>query len=102
MSAAAASARAVSRPVMPTRAPNRASPTAVALPIPPVAPVTRTVLPAITGAPALTVSSSIAAFTWLSFGSHRGQDAVVRLHDLHPNHQQVHDHRDFRDGGRRD
>ena len=37
----------MSRPVMPTRAPIAASPAAVALPIPPVPPVTRTVLSAI-------------------------------------------------------
>src|SRR5687767_3920210 len=47
MSAAAASARLVSRPTMPTRAPSAASPMAVALPMPPVPPVTRTALPAI-------------------------------------------------------
>src|SRR5438270_5407268 len=47
MSAAACSARARSRPVMPTRAPREASPIAVALPIPPVPPVIRTTLPAI-------------------------------------------------------
>src|ERR1700687_2541829 len=46
MSAAACSARARSRPVMPTRAPRAASPTAVAFPTPPVPPVTRTTLPA--------------------------------------------------------
>src|SRR5450755_2644936 len=47
MSAAAFSARIRSRPVIPTRAPIVASPIAVALPIPPVAPVTTTTLPAI-------------------------------------------------------
>src|SRR5207245_584664 len=47
MSAAASSARPKSRPVMATRAPNVASPIAVALPIPPVPPVIRTTLPAI-------------------------------------------------------
>src|SRR5579859_1341220 len=47
ISAAAARVRALSRPVMPTRAPIAASPVAVALPIPPVPPVTRTVWPAI-------------------------------------------------------
>src|SRR5436853_87194 len=47
MSAAAARDRARSRPVMPTRAPSAASPAAVALPMPPVPPVTSTVLPAI-------------------------------------------------------
>src|ERR1700716_2965331 len=49
MSAAACSARARSRPVMPTRAPIVASPIAVALPIPPVPPVIRTTLPAMGG-----------------------------------------------------
>src|SRR5438105_11714627 len=53
MSAAACSARARSRPVMPTRAPIAASPIAVALPIPPVPPVIRTTLPAIGSAPAM-------------------------------------------------
>src|ERR1022692_2999897 len=47
MSAAACWARVRSRPVMATRAPMVASPIAVALPIPPVAPVIRTTLPAI-------------------------------------------------------
>src|SRR5664280_2633273 len=47
MSAAAACARTWSRPTMPTRAPSAARPRAVALPIPPVPPVTSTVLPAI-------------------------------------------------------
>src|SRR5664280_2698399 len=47
MSAAAACARTWSRPLMPTRAPSAARPRAVALPIPPVPPVTSTVLPAI-------------------------------------------------------
>src|SRR6266513_4704416 len=47
ISEAACSARARSRPVMPTRAPMVASPIAVALPIPPVPPVIRTTLPAI-------------------------------------------------------
>jgi len=47
MSAAAARVRAVSRPVMPTRAPIAARPMAVAFPIPPVPPVTSTVWPAI-------------------------------------------------------
>src|SRR5437879_6120268 len=46
MSDAACSARARSRPVMPTRAPIVASPIAVALPIPAVPPVIRTALPA--------------------------------------------------------
>jgi hypothetical protein len=50
MLAAAASARAGSRPVMPTRAPSAASPMAVALPMPPVPPVTRTDFPAMRGA----------------------------------------------------
>src|SRR5438105_14982633 len=52
MSAAADSARARSRPTMPTRAPSVASPIAVALPIPPVPPVIRTTLPAIGSVPA--------------------------------------------------
>src|SRR5450755_189932 len=47
MSTAACSARIRSRPVIPTRAPIVASPIAVALPIPLVAPVTSTTLPAI-------------------------------------------------------
>src|ERR1700694_4051232 len=47
ISAATRSARARSRPVMPTRAPRAARPIAVALPIPPVPPVTRTILPVI-------------------------------------------------------
>src|SRR5450759_4513327 len=47
MSAVAASAPTWSRPTMPTRAPSAARPRAVALPIPPVPPVTSTVLPAI-------------------------------------------------------
>src|SRR6266568_7133061 len=47
ISAAACSARPRSRPVMPTRAPRAARPIAVALPIPPVPPVTRTTLPVI-------------------------------------------------------
>src|SRR5205823_2636391 len=51
MSAAACSARARSRPVMPTRAPIAESPIAVALPIPPVPPVIRTTLPAIESVP---------------------------------------------------
>src|SRR3984893_4462761 len=46
MSAAACSVRVRSRPVMPTLAPRVARPMAVALPIPPVAPVIRTTLPA--------------------------------------------------------
>src|ERR1700761_7134659 len=53
MSAAAASVRAGSRPVMPTRAPSAASPIAVALPMPPVPPVTRTDFPAMRGASAM-------------------------------------------------
>src|SRR6266513_5192935 len=53
ISEAACSARARSRPVMPTRAPIAASPIAVALPIPPVPPVIRTTLPAIGSAPAM-------------------------------------------------
>src|SRR2546427_12934851 len=51
MSEAACSARARSRPVMPTRAPIAESPIAVALPIPPVPPVIRTTFPAIGSAP---------------------------------------------------
>src|SRR5438132_7076509 len=51
MSEAACSARARSRPVMPTRAPMVASPIAVALPIPPVPPVIRTTLPVIRSVP---------------------------------------------------
>src|SRR5579862_514927 len=47
MSSAACSARPRSRPVMPTRAPIMASPIAVALPMPPVAPVISTTLPVI-------------------------------------------------------
>jgi hypothetical protein len=47
ISAAASSARARSRPVMPTRAPSEARPIAVALPMPLVPPVMRTVLPPI-------------------------------------------------------
>src|SRR3954465_3792209 len=47
MSAAAARVRARSRPLMATRAPSAARPAAVALPMPPVPPVTSTVLPAI-------------------------------------------------------
>src|SRR4030088_2292435 len=54
MSAAACSARARSRPVIPPRAPRAASPIAVALPIPPVAPVISTTLPAIGSVPAVT------------------------------------------------
>jgi hypothetical protein len=50
MLAAAASARAGSRPVMPTRAPSAASPMAVVLPMPPVPPVTSTDFPAMRGA----------------------------------------------------
>src|SRR5438552_5050000 len=46
ISAAACSHRLRSRPVMPTRAPRRARPIAVALPIPPVPPVINTILPA--------------------------------------------------------
>src|SRR6266568_7098445 len=45
ISAATCSARARSRPVIPTRAPRAARPIAVALPIPPVPPVTKTTLP---------------------------------------------------------
>src|SRR5579872_967048 len=45
ISAATCPVRARSRPVMPTRAPRAARPIAVALPIPPVPPVTRTTLP---------------------------------------------------------
>src|SRR5437667_12512793 len=60
MSAVAASARAMSRPLMPIRAPNRASPTAVALPIPPVPPVTRTVLPTIRGVSVSVMAASTA------------------------------------------
>src|ERR1700760_2029674 len=56
MPAAAASVRAGSRPVMPTRAPSAASPMAVALPMPSVPPVTRTVFPAMTGASAMVQS----------------------------------------------
>ena len=47
MSSAAASARRRSRPVTTSRAPSAASPIAVALPMPDVPPVTRTVLPVI-------------------------------------------------------
>src|ERR1700724_2724908 len=47
LTAAACLSRARSRPVIPTRAPRAASPIAVALPIPPVAPVISTTLPAI-------------------------------------------------------
>ena len=47
ISSAARAARPASRPVMATRAPRAASPSAVALPIPPVPPVIRTVFPAI-------------------------------------------------------
>ena len=42
-----------SRPVMPTRAPRAARPTAVALPMPPVPPVTRTFLPVMLGVSAI-------------------------------------------------
>jgi hypothetical protein len=56
MPAAAASARARSRPVMPTRAPSAARPMAVALPMPPVPPVTRTNFPAIKGTSAMVPS----------------------------------------------
>src|SRR6266550_6200064 len=51
MSEAACSARARSRPVMPTRAPMMASPIAVALPMPPVPPVIRTTLAAMESVP---------------------------------------------------
>ena len=44
---AAAWVRALSRPVMPTRAPSAARPAALARPMPPVPPVTSAVLPAI-------------------------------------------------------
>src|SRR2546427_2786392 len=57
MSEAACSARARSRPVMPTRAPIAESPIAVALPIPPVPPVIRTTLPAIGSAPPMVRAS---------------------------------------------
>src|SRR5437660_11710555 len=57
MAAAACSARARSRPVMPTRAPIVASPIAVALPIPPVPPVIRTTLPAIRSVPPMVRAS---------------------------------------------
>src|SRR2546430_12957697 len=57
MSEAACSARARSRPVMPTRAPMVASPIAVALPIPPVPPVIRTTLPAIGRVPPMVRAS---------------------------------------------
>src|ERR1700682_1110711 len=50
ISAATRSARARSRPVMPTRAPRTARPIAVALPIPPVPPVTRTIFLVMGGA----------------------------------------------------
>ena len=56
MRAAAASVRAGSRPVMPTRAPSAASPIAVAMPMPPVPPVTRTDFPAMRGASAMVQS----------------------------------------------
>ena len=46
----------MSRPVMPTRAPIAARPVAVALPIPPVPPVTRTVWPAIGPVVMLTIA----------------------------------------------
>src|SRR5687767_644881 len=49
IAAAADSARARSRPVMPTRAPMVAKPIAAARPMPPVPPVIRTVLPVIDG-----------------------------------------------------
>src|SRR3989475_4377496 len=45
ISAATCPVRATSRPVMPIRAPRRARPIAVALPIPPVPPVISTILP---------------------------------------------------------
>src|SRR5438445_8418339 len=57
MSEAACSARARSRPVMPTRAPMVASPIAVALPMPPVPPVIRTTLPAIGSVPPMVRAS---------------------------------------------
>src|SRR6266550_1133858 len=57
MSEAACSARARSRPVMPTRAPMVASPIAIALPIPPVPPVIRTTLPAIGRVPPMVPAS---------------------------------------------
>src|SRR5437016_1976057 len=57
MSEAACSARAKSRPVMPTRAPIVASPIAVALPIPPVPPVIRTTLPVIRSVPPMVRAS---------------------------------------------
>src|SRR6267154_164354 len=57
MSEAACSARARSRPVMPTRAPMVASPIAVALPIPPVPPVIRTTLSAIGSVPPMVRAS---------------------------------------------
>ena len=47
ISRAASSARSRSRPVIATRAPIAARPRAVALPMPPLAPVTSTVFPAI-------------------------------------------------------
>ena len=49
IAAAACSARARPRPVMPTRAPMEARPIAAAMPIPPVPPVTSTVLPIMDG-----------------------------------------------------
>src|SRR6266550_3959099 len=57
MSEAACSARARSRPVIPTRAPIAASPIAVALPIPPVPPVIRTTLPSIRSVPPMVLAS---------------------------------------------
>src|SRR2546423_6986751 len=57
ISEAACSARARSRPVIPTRAPMVASPIAVALPIPPVPPVIRTTLPDIRSVPPMVRAS---------------------------------------------
>src|ERR1700682_6550346 len=57
MAPAPCSARPRPRPVIPTRAPMDASPIAVAFPIPPMPPVTRTTLPAIGSAPAIVRAS---------------------------------------------
>src|SRR5438132_3365841 len=81
MSDAACSARARSRPVMPTRAPIVASPRAVALPMPPVPPVIRATLPAI-GRVRPMVRASDSGLASIGLGLETPEEEPERQHQL--------------------
>src|SRR5256714_2467643 len=104
MSDAACSARARSRPVMPTRAPIVASPIAVALPIPPVPPVIRATLPAI-GSVRSMVRASAGGLPLIGVGLETLEEEPERQHQLkeEPGNREIQadvDPEDFSDGPR--